>query len=88
VFEAFLAAAQCALETLAPVGGRWRLERALLEGRRCAAALGSFGAVYHQSVALMYSAVAAMHRRRDRDGIARRKRFLERLIEQMLDVFG
>jgi ATP/maltotriose-dependent transcriptional regulator MalT len=46
---------------VAPVEGRWRLERALHECRRCAAELGSLGAIYGQSVVLMYLAIAAMH---------------------------
>ena len=59
--EAFQSAAQAALESVAPVAGRWHLERALREGRRCVEALGSLGAFHGQSVALSYTAVAAMH---------------------------
>ncbi|HYO95060.1 MAG TPA: AAA family ATPase, partial [Polyangiaceae bacterium] len=61
VFEALLSGAQCALEAVAPVGGRWQLERALLGGRRCAAELGALGALHGQSVVLYYTGVAAMH---------------------------
>jgi tetratricopeptide (TPR) repeat protein len=61
VFRAFLTAAECALAAVAPVGGRWQLERALQEGRHCAEVLGSLGAIYGQSVVLMYLAIAAMH---------------------------
>jgi tetratricopeptide (TPR) repeat protein len=61
VFEAFLSASQCALEAVAPVGGRWHLERALREGRRSADTLGELGAFHGQSIVLYYTAVAAMH---------------------------
>lgn len=61
VFEAFCSAAQAALEAVAPIDGRWYLERSLEESRRCAAELGALGAFHGQSIALCYVAVGAMH---------------------------
>ena len=61
LFEAFLCAAQCALESVAMVGGRWHLERALVDGQSCAETLGALGASHGQSIVLYYTAVAAMH---------------------------
>jgi tetratricopeptide (TPR) repeat protein len=61
VFEAFLASARCALISVAPVKGRWRLEEAFHGGREAAAALGKLGAIHGESIALYYFAIAAMH---------------------------
>ncbi|HYP98948.1 MAG TPA: protein kinase [Polyangiaceae bacterium] len=61
LFEAFLSASNAALQSVAPIGGRWNLERALRECRRCAEALGSLGAFHGQSIALYYTAIAATH---------------------------
>jgi eukaryotic-like serine/threonine-protein kinase len=61
VFDAFYSAAQAALEAVAPINGRWYLERSLQESRRCAAKLGALGAFHGQSIALCYVAVGAMH---------------------------
>ncbi|RYZ09191.1 MAG: hypothetical protein EOO73_05380 [Myxococcales bacterium] len=61
VFDAFLAGAECALDAVAPVGGRWNLERALRGGQRCAQALGALGAFHGQSIVLYYTGIAAMH---------------------------
>lgn len=61
LFDAFLAAAECGLEAIAPVAGRWRLESALLGARRCVQTLGSLGALHGQSVATTYLAAAALH---------------------------
>jgi eukaryotic-like serine/threonine-protein kinase len=61
VFDAFLAAAECALDAVAPVGGRWHLERALRGGQRCAQALGALGAFHGQSLVLYYTGIAATH---------------------------
>jgi tetratricopeptide (TPR) repeat protein len=61
IFEAFLASARCALAAVTPIRGRWRLELAFTDGRRCAAALGAVGAVHGQMVALHYLAIAATH---------------------------
>jgi len=61
VFDAFCSAAQAALEAVAPIDGRWYLERSLQESRRCAAELGALGAFHGQSIALCYVGVSAMH---------------------------
>lgn len=61
VFHAFLALARCALGSVAPIRGKWRLEEAYREGRRAASALGKLGAVHGESIGLDYFAVACMH---------------------------
>jgi tetratricopeptide (TPR) repeat protein len=61
VFEAFLASARCALASVAPVNGKWRLEEAFHGGREAAKILGKLGANHGQSIALYYFAIAAMH---------------------------
>jgi tetratricopeptide (TPR) repeat protein len=61
VFDAFLEASWCSLAAVAPIGGRWQIERALCGGREAAAALGRLGAIHGESIALDYVAVAAMH---------------------------
>jgi tetratricopeptide (TPR) repeat protein len=61
IFEAFLDAARCALASMAPISGKWRLEEAYHEGREAASALETLGAVHGQALSLYYFAVAAMH---------------------------
>ena len=61
IFGAFLASARCALAAVTPLEGKWCLEAAYLDGKRCAEALGAVGAVHGQMVAEHYISVAAMH---------------------------
>jgi tetratricopeptide (TPR) repeat protein len=61
IFAAFLESARCALAAVTPLQGRWCLEMAYLDGRRCAATLGALGALHGQMVAEYYVSVAAMH---------------------------
>jgi tetratricopeptide (TPR) repeat protein len=61
VFGAFLDASRCALSSVAPISGRWQLQRAFHEGRRSVETLGALGATHGQSIALYYFGIAAMH---------------------------
>ena len=61
VLDAFIATARCGLASMAPIDGQWRLESAFHGGRRCAEALGRYGATDGECTALNYFAVAAMH---------------------------
>ncbi|HVW28759.1 MAG TPA: protein kinase [Polyangiaceae bacterium] len=61
IFDAFLHAARCALASMAPLSGKWRLEEAYHEGRRAASTLGTLGALHGQALSLYYFSVAAMH---------------------------
>lgn len=61
IFEAYLASARCTLAAVTPIRGKWRLETAFVDGKRCAALLGSVGAVHGQMVAEHYLAIAATH---------------------------
>jgi tetratricopeptide (TPR) repeat protein len=61
VFGAFLQAARCALASVAPISGKWQLQRAFHEGRSSVETLGALGAVHGQSIALYYFGIAAMH---------------------------
>ncbi|HTV17837.1 MAG TPA: protein kinase [Polyangiaceae bacterium] len=61
IFGAFLESARCALAAVMPLGGKWCLETAYLDGKRCVETLGVVGAVHGQMVAEYFLSVAAMH---------------------------
>jgi tetratricopeptide (TPR) repeat protein len=61
VFEAFLNSARCAMASVAPLEGAWRLEYAFRGGIRCVEWLRRLGATCAESMALNYFAVAATH---------------------------
>jgi tetratricopeptide (TPR) repeat protein len=61
VFEAYLTAARCAMASVAPFAGHWRLEYAFTEGKRSVESLRTLGARCAESTALNYFAVAATH---------------------------
>jgi tetratricopeptide (TPR) repeat protein len=61
IFDAFLASSRCALAAVTPIRGKWRLEMAFVDGKRCAETLGAVGALHGQMVAEHYLAIAATH---------------------------
>ena len=61
VFDAFLTAARCAMASVAPFAGQWRLEYAFTEGQRAVESLRALGALCAESTALNYFSVAATH---------------------------